>query len=930
MMHPHDPSRLTCEQCSPLLTDHLFHELDSDASASVASHLAGCESCRDELQLLESAANAVAALGPSNDELKGVDRAAILARAKPMRRVWPGWLAPLAAAAMALVLLWVFTGVGKPPSAEVAKRMPMQAPEAWVALGERKELQAAPSTPAGVATDPAAAEVTGLALALPASSDADRFGQAGGAPPDSLATLLEVATKVDASDSRALRDRAYSLESTVGLGVDGLGRGATSAPGGAGGNREKAQDFYRLAPREQESLQSAKNGNATRSLRLAREAEKDDAVADVLGEAPPSRQLSSDTSFETLPAAPRPASAAPAQTVGPAKRARLEELAQRAGKTPEEKPAALAFGGTAGAGAGPADGAAPAPGAAGPRALADVARFKRQESESKLREPQDWKRRIDEILTQLDRRPGETPGMMFFRYWGSNPFVETVGEKLSTFAVDVDTGSYTLFRNYLFKSGVLPPPEAIRTEEFVNYFKGGYAPPAGDAPFAIHLDAAPSPFGHESGYQLVRVGIKAREVARGKRKPASLVFVVDTSGSMRQDDRIGTVREALRLLVNELDEGDTIGIVAFDADSRTILEPVAASARENILAAIATLEPRSNTNVHSGLTRGYAMAVRALIPGGINRVVLLSDGVANTGNVDPDAMLSATRSEREKGIDLTCVGVGLGNHNEAMLEALARGGNGVSVYFDRIEEARKIFVEQLTSTLETVARDAKIQVEFNPEVVLRYRQLGYENRGLTAQAFRDNTVDAGEVGAGHEVTALYELKLKAGIPPGTLATVHVRSLSVEHREAQELQKEITTAELKGSFAEASVRFQLASCVAEAAEVLRESYWARGSSLDQVARLVEPLLPALNDNDAAELVALLKRADALVRTRQAAQDVATKTYQQVIEAVKENRYLRGRLETEERLRGSPELERQLNELRQQNDTLRQKLEGLLRQ
>jgi Ca-activated chloride channel family protein len=251
--------------------------------------------------------------------------------------------------------------------------------------------------------------------------------------------------------------------------------------------------------------------------------------------------------------------------------------------------------------------------------------------------------------------------MMVFRYWGDNPFAEAAADPLSTFGVDVDTASYTLARSYLYKQGMLPPKEAIGTEEFINYFKSHYAPPTEEGhAFAIHTPMAPSPFAHEPEYKLLEVGIKGREVARQERKACSLVFVVDTSGSMRQDNRLELVKDALRLLVAELDEGDSIGIVAFSTEARKVLDPTPASEKERILDAIATLQPEGSTNAAAGLDLGYAMGAASLLKDGSNRVLLLADGVANTGPVDVQTMLAAVREERQKGIYLTCAGVGMG------------------------------------------------------------------------------------------------------------------------------------------------------------------------------------------------------------------------------------------------------------------------------
>jgi len=536
--------------------------------------------------------------------------------------------------------------------------------------------------------------------------------------------------------------------------------------------------------------------------------------------------------------------------------------------------------------------------------------------------------RVDEILARLEPRRGETPEMMFFRYWGDNPFVETASDPLSTFAVDVDTASYTLLRSYLLTRGLLPPPEAIRTEEFINYFKAGYTPPPDKsrAAFSISTEIAPSPFARDSGHKLLRVGVKGFEVPRSERKACALVFVVDTSGSMRDGNRLELVKDSLRLLVKELDEGDTIGIVAFDSDARVVLDPRAADHRATILHAIDTLEPGGSTNADAGLCLGYQMAADHFIQGGANRVLLLSDGVANTGSTtDYARMLEHVREQRERGIYLTTVGVGMGNHNDYLLEQLADKGDGQCVYVDRLSEARRVFVDNLTGTLQAIAKDVKIQVEFDRDKVSRYRQLGYENRAVADSAFRDDTVDAGEIGSGHEVTCLYELECKPGVD-GALATVRVRYRTIEDERTVELEHEVMTRSLSPEFCKASPRLQLAACVAEFAEVLRDSYWARGADLDKVADRTQGLLGEgngrISDPEAVELVTLMRQAAPLVRSRRANQDQVTV----VVDSLKENYYLRSRVEQARSQKAAHSQE--LSEIKQQSDALRRRLEGLL--
>ncbi len=529
-------------------------------------------------------------------------------------------------------------------------------------------------------------------------------------------------------------------------------------------------------------------------------------------------------------------------------------------------------------------------------------------------------RQVEEILRSLAPRPGETPDMMFFRYWGDNPCVEAGAQPLSTFSVDVDTASYTLARNYLSRGNV-PPKEAVRTEEFVNYFRGGYPAPK-DAGLAIYTELSPTPFAHEPAFRLLRIGVKAREIAADKRLPCALVFVIDCSGSMQREDRLELVKQSLRLLVSRLDERDTIGIVAFQTTAREVLQPVGVQNAERILQAIESLGAGGSTNAGDGLLLGYEMASRHFLGNGTNRVILCSDGVANTGVVDPDAILSRVRESRERKVFLTSIGVGMGNHNDALLERLADAGDGQCLYVDRLEEARKIFTEKLLGTLQTVAKDAKIQVAFDPARVVLYRQLGYENRALAAQDFRNDAVDAGEIGAGHEVTALYEVMPLAGFT-GRIATVTVRYKPVAGsvvKDAVECVAEVAVDRAYGSFENASPWLRLDAVAAEFAEILRQSYWARGSSLARLRTYADPLPAAFpGDKDVAELVALLAQTERLQLQPPAADEVA-----QTIDALKENRILAARLarlQTEEDVRV-------LDDLKRQNETLERKIVELL--
>jgi Ca-activated chloride channel family protein len=452
----------------------------------------------------------------------------------------------------------------------------------------------------------------------------------------------------------------------------------------------------------------------------------------------------------------------------------------------------------------------------------------------------------------------EMPPDMFFKAYGVNPFLDTRQDHLSTFAMDVDTASYTLARRYLME-GHLPPAEAVRVEEFVNYFKYDYASPETGA-FAIHLEGAPSPFGE--GYYLLRVGLQGRRISAEQRKDAVLTFVIDVSGSMADGGRLEIVKKALGMLVEELRPTDQVGIVVYSTQARVVLQPTSASESDVIMAAINSLRPENSTNAEAGLRLGYQMASGAFRPNAINHVIVCSDGVANVGQTGPDAILGEIKEYAGRDITLSTVGVGMGNYNDVLLEQLADKGNGNYAYVDTMEQAHRVFVQNLTGMLQVIARDAKVQVDFDPAVVSRYRLIGYENRDVADQDFRNDTVDAGEVGAGHNVTALYEVKLNANAQ-GNALTVYVRYENPETKQVNEIKQGFARSQFASRFEATSPRFQLAAAVTEYAEILRQSYWAKGDNLENVASLAQRVKQALpNDADVAEFAQLVSRASQL--------------------------------------------------------------------
>jgi Ca-activated chloride channel family protein len=444
---------------------------------------------------------------------------------------------------------------------------------------------------------------------------------------------------------------------------------------------------------------------------------------------------------------------------------------------------------------------------------------------------------------------------MFFKNYGTNPFVDTDDDPLSTFAVDVDSASYTVTRSYLLR-GVLPPREAVRTEEFVNFFDYDYGSPEAGA-FAIHLEGAPSKFGPNR--QLLRIGLQAREIQPEERRNAVLTFVIDVSGSMARENRLGLVKRSLRMLVERLRPSDRVGIVVYGSRARVVLRHKSIREKRLILTALEYLAPGGSTYAEEGLRQGYALAAAEYRKGCINRVILCSDGVANVGRTGAEDILKIIKGHAEKGITLSSIGFGMGNYNDILMEQLGDKGNGHYAYVDTPAEARRIFGENLTGTLQVVARDVKVQVDFNPEVVRSYRLLGYENRAVRDDRFRDDREDGGDVGAGHSVTALYELKLWKA-KQGRLAEVHIRYADPDSGMVREIQKEIRASDLRGSFSAASSAFMLAALVAEFAEILRESYWARDGELDPVLALAHGLPDRLRKRtDVVELIDLIAKA-----------------------------------------------------------------------
>lgn len=472
--------------------------------------------------------------------------------------------------------------------------------------------------------------------------------------------------------------------------------------------------------------------------------------------------------------------------------------------------------------------------------------------------------------------PGPTEDNVFVDA-GDSTFVSTRDDAESTFALDVDTGSFHVGRA-LLTEGALPDPASIRVEEWVNAFRYGDPPPPDGDDLGAVVESGPA-FGATDGTRLVRVGITTRELA--ERPPAALTFVVDTSGSMDIRERLGLVKASLALLVEHLDDDDTIAIVTYGDDAAPLLGPTPVSDAATIIDAIESLSPGGSTNLEAGLQLGYRQARRAFRPDAVNAVILASDGVANVGVTDPDVLTQQITQAGEEGIHLVTVGYGMGNYNDHLMEQLADQGDGFYRYIDTFEQAQALFVDELTPTLSVVAEEAKAQVVFDPDVVEAYRLIGYENRLLAAEDFNDDTKDAGELGAGHSVTALYEI-----VPVGAKSSAKIRGVDPLRYQTP---RTVTPAARGGELAFVKLRykapdgdtskllehpvkddvaaspsadFRFAAAVAAFGMVLRESEHRGNATIDQVIALAREGLGKDREGYRAEFIRLAEKVKAM--------------------------------------------------------------------
>lgn len=440
------------------------------------------------------------------------------------------------------------------------------------------------------------------------------------------------------------------------------------------------------------------------------------------------------------------------------------------------------------------------------------------------------KKKLDD-LAKLDPQTAED-----YTKYSINKMTLTKEDNLSTFSIDVDTGSYTIARRKL-NEGYLPPAQSVRVEEFINYFQYKYPQPATNHPFSVTMEASASPF--NQGRHLLRVGIKGRTVEADQRPTSHLTFLVDTSGSMQSPDKIGLVKDSLRVLVENLRPTDTVAISTYAGGVKLVLPPTQATHKDLILKSLYQLEAGGGTAMASGIELAYQQALFQLQQGkkgDINRVIICSDGDANIGNTNPTEILKLIEGYVKQNITVSTIGFGMGNYKDSMMEQFANKGNGNYFYIDNIQEAKKVFSERLTSNLQVIAKDVKIQVEFDPATVAKYRLVGYENRDIADKDFRNDKVDAGEIGPGHTVTALYELELQPQCT-NNLATVRLRYKAPEGEVAKEVATNFESNRVQQTFNKTSEDFRFTVAVAAFAEVLRGSKEARAWSLNTIANMV---------------------------------------------------------------------------------------------
>jgi Ca-activated chloride channel family protein len=467
-----------------------------------------------------------------------------------------------------------------------------------------------------------------------------------------------------------------------------------------------------------------------------------------------------------------------------------------------------------------------------------------------------------------------------------NPFLAATDNPLSTFSIDVDTASYSNVRRFL-ENGSLPPKDAVRVEEMINYFAYDYPQPNDGTPFSVNLDAASCPW--QPAHRLVRIGLKGREMPNEKRPASNLVFLLDVSGSMEPSNRLPLVKQAMRLLVEKLGENDRVAIVVYAGASGLALPSISGDHKEEILSALENLQAGGSTNGAQGIELAYQTALKHFIKGGVNRVILATDGDFNVGTTGEGDLVRLIQEKAKAGVFLSALGVGDDNLNDSTMQKLADKGNGNYAYLDSVEEAKKVLVRQINGTLVTIAKDVKIQVEFNPARVASYRLIGYEKRILRKEDFNNDKIDAGEIGAGHTVTALYEVaptgaepNPAASVPPVDPLKYQSKPAATAHSSGKSASPELLTVKVRykepdgdtskllerpfvdggATFPNASPDLKFAAAVAEFGMILRDSEFKGNGTLGTVTEWAREGKGADENGYRNGLLELVQKAQAL--------------------------------------------------------------------
>lgn len=456
-----------------------------------------------------------------------------------------------------------------------------------------------------------------------------------------------------------------------------------------------------------------------------------------------------------------------------------------------------------------------------------------------------------------------------------NPFLETSRQPLSTFSIDVDTAAYSNVRRFL-NDGQMPPKDAVRIEELINYFEYDYPQPIGNQPFSVNTEVATAPW--NGRHKIVSIGLQGKKVSLEDAPPSNLVFLVDVSGSMNSPDKLPLVKQGLKHLANQLSAKDRVAMVVYAGTSGLVLDST--NRRADILSAIDRLESGGSTNGGQGIQLAYRVALDNFIQGGMNRVILATDGDFNVGLKSDGELVSLIEQKRRTGIFLSVLGFGTGNTNDSMMEKLANKGNGNYAYIDSQSEARKALGEQIAGTLYTIAKDVKIQVEFNPAKVAGYRLIGYENRLLANRDFNDDTKDAGEIGAGHSVTALYEivpagqriengdvdeLRYSKVEPSDTRFNDELLTVKLRYKEPDGDQSKLLTQGLLdrgNSIENASDNLRFASAVAQFGLILRDSRYKGNANFQSVTNLASGALGSDLKSYRSDFLDLVRKSDRL--------------------------------------------------------------------